>query len=99
MDFSQSAFLQGRGLLDSILVENEIVEECRTRNKKMVIVKVDFEKAYDLVSWDFLYYMMERLGFSVRWVGWIKQCMESSLVSVLVNGSPTGEFAPTRGLR
>jgi len=63
----------------------------------MVIVKVDFEKAYNSVSWDFLYYMIERLGFNDKWVGRIKQCMESSSISILVNCSPNVEFAPDKG--
>ena len=98
IDCSQSAFIKGRGLLDSIMVANEVVEECRLKKKRLAIVKVDYEKAYDLVSWDFLYYMLSRLGFCARWVGWIKECLESSFISILVNGSPTKEFVPTRGL-
>ena len=99
IDCSQSAFIKGRGLLDSILVANEVVEECKLKKKRLAIVKVDYEKAYDSVSWVFLYYMMGRLGFCARWIGWIKECLESSTISILVNGSPTKEFVPTRGLR
>ena len=43
--------------------------------------------------------MLSRLGFGEKWVSWIKGCLESSSVSVLVNGSPSREFTPTRGLR
>lgn len=43
--------------------------------------------------------MMWRLGFCDKWVGWIKVCVESASVSVLVNGSPTEEFRMGRGLR
>jgi len=42
---------------------------------------------------------MDRLGFSLLWIEWIKACMESASVSVLVNGSPMEEFKPKRGLR
>jgi len=64
-----------------------------------VIVKVDFEKAYDSIEWDFLEYMIKILGFQCRWINWIKMCLKSASVSVLVNGSPTREFRPSRGLR
>ena len=64
-----------------------------------MVFKVDFEKAYDSVSWGFLDYMMMRMGFCERWRKWIHGCMSSASISILVNGSPTKEFTPERGLR
>jgi len=63
IDIRQSVFLEGRGLLDSVLVANEVLKEVKWRKKSCVYFKVDYEKAYDFVSWDFLYYMLGRLGF------------------------------------
>lgn len=94
IDVNQSAFLSGRGMLDSILVANETVDYLKKEKKSGVFVKVDFEKAYDSVDWKFLYYMMGRLGFNYKWIKWIKACMELATVSILVNGSPTEEFKP-----
>jgi len=47
IDKHQAAFLSGRGLLDSVLIANETVDYLRKYKLKGVIVKVDFEKAYD----------------------------------------------------
>ena len=99
IDVRQLAFLKGRGLLDNVLVANEVLEEYRRKRKSCVFFKVDYEKAYDSMSWDFIYYMLKRLGFYDRWIRWIKGCLESASVSVLVNGSPTREFFPRKGLR
>ncbi|KHN18070.1 Putative ribonuclease H protein, partial [Glycine soja] len=33
-----------------------------------MVFKVDFEKAYDSVSWQFLLYMMGRMGFHDKWI-------------------------------
>lgn len=63
-----------------------------------MIFKVNFEKAYDSISWDFMYYMMGRLGFSEKWVRWIKWNIESTTISILVNGSPMDEFKAQKGL-
>ena len=60
---------------------------------------MDYEKAYDLVRWEFISYMLERLGFWEQWIAWIKSCLESSNVSVLVNDNSTKEFVPSKGLR
>jgi len=99
IDGSQSAFLSNRGLLDSVLVVNEVMDDLKKRRKSGVVVKLDFEKAYDSVSWEFLLYMMNRLGFCGKWIQWIRAYLESTTISVLVNGSPTKEFKPSRGLR
>ena len=66
IDLNQSAFLEGRGLLDSILVANETVDFLKKENMSGVFVKVDYEKAYDSVDWEFLYYIMDILGFNGR---------------------------------
>lgn len=42
---------------------------------------------------------MYRMSFTDKWICWVKGCMESTSVSILVNGSPTNEFILTRGLR
>ncbi|GKA19420.1 RNA-directed DNA polymerase, eukaryota, reverse transcriptase zinc-binding domain protein [Tanacetum coccineum] len=65
----------------------------------MLLFKVDFEKAFDSVSWRFLDHVMERLGFSSTWRKWIMAGLKSSRASILVNGSPTSEFSLKRGLR
>lgn len=60
--------------------------------KKGVLFKVDFEKAYDSVSWEYLNMIMRKMGFSNRWVGWMMECVSTAYISMLVNGSPTEEF-------
>ncbi|GJX56798.1 RNA-directed DNA polymerase, eukaryota, reverse transcriptase zinc-binding domain protein [Tanacetum coccineum] len=71
----------------------------KKRKKKMLLFKVDFEKAFDSVSWRYLDYMLCKLGFGLSWRSWIKACLESSRTSILINGSPTSEFNVKRGLR
>lgn len=85
--------------MDSILVANEIVDEVKKRKEPCIIFKADFEKAYDSVRWKFLYEILGYMGFLARWVTWIKACIESPTISILVNGSPTEEFKMRRGLR
>lgn len=40
---------------------NEALDLAKKSNKECLILKVDLEKAYDTVSWDFLKYMMSRM--------------------------------------
>jgi len=80
-------------------VANEIICHIKRRKEECVILKVDFEKVCDSVNWDFLIYMTRRLGFLSNWIMWIRGCLESSIVSDLVNGSPTEEFKLEKVLR
>nr|KYP65910.1 Transposon TX1 uncharacterized [Cajanus cajan] len=92
IDERQSAFIGGRNILHSALVVNEVVDEAKRLNKPTLFFKVDYEKAYDSVCWTYLLYMLRRLGFNNLWVSWISECLMSSRVSVLVNGSPSEIF-------
>ncbi|GJU51355.1 putative RNA-directed DNA polymerase, eukaryota, reverse transcriptase zinc-binding domain protein [Tanacetum coccineum] len=95
----QTSFIAGRQILDGPLILSEVIDWYKKRKKKMLIFKVDFEKAFDSVSWRYLDFMLCNLGFGLIWRSWIKACLESSRTSVLVNGSPTSEFNVRRGLR
>nr|GEZ53953.1 RNA-directed DNA polymerase, eukaryota, nucleotide-binding alpha-beta plait domain protein [Tanacetum cinerariifolium] len=71
----------------------------KKRKKKMLISKVDFEKAFDSVSWKYPEFVLYSLGFGSKWRLWIKACLNSSRDSILINGSPTFEFSCKQGLR
>ncbi|VVA31869.1 Hypothetical predicted protein, partial [Prunus dulcis] len=63
---SQGAFVQKRQILDAVLVANEVVEEVRKQNRKGLVFKIDFEKAYDHVEWNFVDDVLARKGFGFR---------------------------------
>ncbi|XP_028054290.1 uncharacterized protein LOC114258520 [Camellia sinensis] len=91
---NRSAFLGVRNIMDRVLIANEIVDWWKKTKTKGVILKLDFERAYDTVNWEYLLDMLQRFGFGSRWIGWIEACVTSHSISVLVNGSPTVEFHP-----
>ncbi|XP_071720759.1 uncharacterized protein [Rutidosis leptorrhynchoides] len=95
----QSAFISGHQILDGPLMLSEIVDWYKKTNRRMLLFKVDFEKANDSVNWDYLIFMLKSLGFGNTWCDWIMGCLKSAKTSVLVNGSPTSEFEIKRGLR
>lgn len=55
---AQAKFVMGRQILDNVLVANECL---LSRHKEVMwglICKLDLEKAYDTVDWEFLSYLM-----------------------------------------
>ena len=93
---TQSAFIEGRHLIQSAMIANEVVDEAKRSQKPCLVFKVDYEKAYDSVSWEFLIYMLRRMGFCAKWIQWIEGCLKSATISILINGSPSAEFSPQR---
>jgi hypothetical protein len=47
-------FMRGRNILNRIATMHETVHELYSKNINGVILKLDFEKAYDKVKWSFL---------------------------------------------
>jgi len=69
---TQTTFVKDRQILDGILIANEVVHEAKNSNKELMLFKVDFEKAYDLVDWGYLDAVMHKMVFPVLWRNWIE---------------------------
>lgn len=96
---TQTTFISGRQIQDGVVVLTELVDLARINKKSVIVLKVDFEKAYDNVNWNFMLYMLRRCSFGAKWLSLIKACVCKSSMSVLVNGSPTKYFVVEEGLK
>ena len=64
-----------------------------------MILKLDFEKAFDTMEHSFILKMLECKGFDDRWCMWIKMLLQSGSSSILLNGIHGTEFQCKRGVR
>nr|GEV77471.1 RNA-directed DNA polymerase, eukaryota, reverse transcriptase zinc-binding domain protein [Tanacetum cinerariifolium] len=95
----QLAFVADRQILDGPFILNEVLRWCKLKKKQSFIFKIDLEKAYDSVRWDYLEDVLKKFGFREKWCKWIRECLRSFWGSVIVNGSPTEEFQVFKGLK
>lgn len=97
---AQSAFIEGRQIMDNILLAQEVVRDYHLKSgKPRCALKVDIMKVFDSVNWDFIINLLLALNFPLCYVQWIKECITSPMFSINFNGQPAGFFKGQRGLR
>ncbi|KAL0552328.1 hypothetical protein IC582_011437 [Cucumis melo] len=96
---NQLAFVKNRQITDAILMANEAVDFWKVKKIKGFILKLDIEKAFDNLNWDFIDFVLEKKNFPILWRKWIRGCISNVTYSVIVNGRPQGRIKANRGLR
>ncbi|XP_074291111.1 uncharacterized protein LOC141617877 [Silene latifolia] len=77
---NQGGFIQGRSILENILICQNIIRLYeRQAVSPRCLFKMDLQKAYDTIEWDFLDQMMTALNFPSQFKGWIMQCVITAL--------------------
>lgn len=100
---TQVSFIHGRQAADNIIIALKLMNTIRRSNSKngLMAVKIDLEKAYDRVSWQFLRDTRRDFAFYEKWKRLIMLCVENSnLGSFMERGKARlFYFKPQRGLR
>ncbi|OMO86542.1 reverse transcriptase [Corchorus capsularis] len=81
----QSSFIPGRQSADNVFIAQEMIHTIKRSKSKLglMTIKIDLEKAYDRICWDFLRDTLIAFGFPDSWVKLILFCLESSSMAVL----------------
>jgi len=71
----QSAFIQGRSMHENILLTHEIMHKFKILKTESawVAIKLDIEKAYGKLEWDFILKCLQELGFHPTWISWTRE--------------------------
>ncbi|GAU28408.1 hypothetical protein TSUD_257360 [Trifolium subterraneum] len=67
----QSAFVEGRSILDNALIATEVIHALKRKTKGRrgeLALKIDISKTYDKVDWGFLRGVMTKMGFTEVWI-------------------------------
>ena len=93
------AFILGRYIMEGVVILHETIHELHRKKKDGVILKPDFEKAYDNLKWPFIQQVLRMKGFSPVWCEWISKVMSRGSVAVKVNDNLGHYFQTRKGVR
>lgn len=97
---NQTAFVQGRLLVENTVLAAEVVQGYhRNKGAKRIAIKVDIAKAFDTISWDFIFTCLASIGLPPLYIRWLRACVCTPSFTVGYNGTVQGYFKSTRGLR
>ncbi|KAI5075908.1 hypothetical protein GOP47_0009984 [Adiantum capillus-veneris] len=96
---THTGFVKDRSILDNIFTFWEAVSLARLRGEFLVVLLLDFEKAYDHVDWAFLKATMLRMGFPEAWIRGMAALYRSTHTQVLMSGGRGDRFSISRSIR
>ena len=96
---NQYGFIKGRTIQDCLAWSYEYIHQCHSSGREIVLLKLDFAKAFDTIEHAPMLDIMKHMGFDDRWLGWMETIFGSGVSSVLLNGVPGRKFKCKCGVR
>jgi hypothetical protein len=77
----------------------EAQEWAEESNQDLVLLLLDFEKAFDRIEWNFLFEALAKIGFCSKWIRWVSSLYTSASSTIKLNGVEGSAFPFTRSMR
>ncbi|KAL7852925.1 hypothetical protein SRHO_G00187100 [Serrasalmus rhombeus] len=95
----QVCAVPGRKITDSLVLIQDAICFARDRNIRLLVLNLDFEKAFDRVSHQFLFKVLQKMGFPGRFLGWVGLLYKDINSRILVNGHLSKAITVHSGVR
>ena len=95
----QTGYIKGRYIGENIRTILDVFEYTNNQVNPGAMIFLDFEKAFDTVSWDFLLKALKKFNFGENFIKWIKVIYNKPLCCVTNNGYASRFFEISRGIR
>jgi len=95
----QTGFVKGRSILDNTFLAQEAQDWAEESNQDLVLLLLDFKKAFDRIEWSFLFEAMAKLDFYPQWIRWVSSLYGSASSAIKLNGVEGSTFPLARSMR
>ena len=95
----QTCAVAGRRITDSLVLVRDAICLARDRNLKLAILNLDFEKAYDRVSHQYMFSVLRKMGFPARFLARVGLLYAGARSTFLVNGFQSDAVPVNCGVR
>ncbi|KAE8818733.1 Serine/threonine-protein kinase SMG1 [Hordeum vulgare] len=85
---NQNAFIAGRSLHDNFVLVRQSMRLLHQLRAPWILLKLDLARAFDTISWPFLFEVLRQYGFGSRFLDWLAILLSSACLRVLINGEP-----------
>ena len=96
---NQAGFIKDRSIGEVARSILDIIDYTEASKSPVVLLFIDFEKAFDSIEWEFLYKSLAAFNFGPTLIGWIKTFYNKASSCVLNNGLFSDPFELERGVR
>lgn len=80
----QGCAVPGRKMVDNLILLRDMIGDCMSRKQKCMLLSVDFEKAFRRVSHEYMFGVLERMGFPKKLMECVKSLYSGVTSEVLV---------------
>ena len=95
----QTGFIKGRLISESTRLVHDIMHYVDNKQLPGLIMLIDFKKAFDSLSWTFLYKILNSFGYSENFIKWIKLFNTDITAYILQCGHLSDKILIQRGCR
>ena len=99
ISIDQVGYLKGRNIGEAIRLIDDMIFYTKTKNIPGFLLAIDFKKAFDTVSHDFLQNVLKTFGFGTSFCKWVRTLYKGAQSCVFNGNVSTGYFNIMKGVR
>ena len=99
LNSDQTCSVPGRSIFENLMLARDSIDYCQEKKLPLALIKIDQEKAFDRVNWDFLLKVLERMNFGPKFMCFIKTMYKDVSCQISNNGYLSRKVTLKRGVR